>query len=102
MRKRIWAALLAAVMMTTALTGCSSQTETTAAPTKEAEATTEAKTEAPATEAPITAAPTTEAVTEAAESASSGGINWVFISAIVLVAGLLVIGFFAGLAPGSR
>lgn len=44
----------------------------------------------------FTAQTTTEAVTEAAESASSGGINWVFISAIVLVAGLLVIGFFAG------
>lgn len=39
---------------------------------------------------------TTEAATEAAESASSGGVNWMLISAIVLVAGMVVIGFFLG------
>ena len=49
-------------MMMTALTGCSSQTETTAAPTQGTQAETEGKTEAP-TEAPTTAAPTTEAIT---------------------------------------
>ena len=37
----------------------------------------------------------TEAATQAAEQAS-GGMNWMFISAIVLVAGMTVIGFAVG------
>lgn len=43
-----------------------------------------------------TAEAATEAVTQAAEKASSGGLNWMFISAIILVAGMTVIGFAVG------
>ena len=43
-----------------------------------------------------TAEAATEAATQAAENASSGGLNWVFISAIILVAGMTVIGFAVG------
>lgn len=44
----------------------------------------------------FTAEVTTEAATEAAENAASGGLNWLFVSAIVLVAGMGVIGYFLG------
>ena len=50
MTKKIWAMILALVMVASLLAGCSgSQTTTTAAPTESAA---ESKTEAPATEAP--------------------------------------------------
>lgn len=70
MRKRIWAAVLAAVMMATALTGCSSQTETTPVQTEaqgNTEKSTEAATQAPTTQA-VTEAPTTEAATTEPEA----------------------------------
>ena len=44
----------------------------------------------------VTTEAATEAATQAAENASSGGVNWVFISAIILVAGMTVIGFAVG------
>jgi len=44
----------------------------------------------------FTATEATEAATKAAESSASGGVNWVFISAIVLAAGLVVTGFVSG------
>lgn len=43
-----------------------------------------------------TAQAASEAATQTAEKASSGGFNWMFISAIVLVAGMVVIGFALG------
>ena len=42
-----------------------------------------------------TASAATEAASEAAST--SGGMNWMFISVIVMVAGLVVIGFFLAL-----
>ena len=61
MKKRFLAAVLAAVMAVTALTGCSSQTETTAAP--EAQTIAEDKT-TEAAKPETTAAATTEATVE--------------------------------------
>lgn len=76
MKKRFLAAVLAAVMAVTALTGCSSQTETTAAPEaqtsaedKNTEAAKPETTAAATTEATVetTAEPTAESTTQAVE-----------------------------------
>lgn len=68
MTKKIWAMILALVMVASLLAGCSSsETPATEAPTESAQDTTaeEPKTEAPATEAPTTEAASEEVTTEA-------------------------------------
>ena len=71
MKRRLLAAVLAVLMMGSALTGCGSQTETTAAPTKEAQASTEAKTEAATTAEATTKAPETTAAPETTTEAAT-------------------------------